>query len=373
MLTETTVADRLHPNWEIRFRYRFLGLTTLLLTALSISSCRFGDRDPDPDVAQQATPVKTEMVRNDSYTMSGPYTQNNLSIYLVHGKSTLDDANLLTLQESMARGTVVVHETQNVESLEVENLSEEKSVFIQAGEIVKGGQQDRVLVTDMILPPKSGSVPIESFCVEHGRWSARGTENSETFASSDYFVADKDLKIAAKGQRSQNDVWEQVEEVQEKLSNSLETDVASEVSESSLQLALEHGEVETEAKAYINALEKIAEGKKDVIGYAFVINGRINSADVYASHGLFTQLWPKLLKSTAIEAVAERDGPLSEEIPTAQTIALFLSDAGKGEAKVYQINEHNRLVTNETDDYLMFESRVGSAGATTIHKNFIVK
>ena len=31
----------------------------------------------------------------------------------------------------------------------------------------------------------------------------------------------------------------------------------------------------------------------------------INSADVYASRALFVKLWPKLLKASAVEAVAE--------------------------------------------------------------------
>ena len=42
-----------------------------------------------------------------------------------------------------------------------------------------------------------------------------------------------------------------------------------------------------------------------VIGYAFAINGKVNSADVYASHELFQKLWPKLLESSAVEAFSE--------------------------------------------------------------------
>jgi hypothetical protein len=62
-----------------------------------------------------------------------------------------------------------------VNELIVENLSDEE-VYIQSGDIVKGGRQDRTLGYDLIVPKKSGKVKITSFCVEHGRWSARGRE-----------------------------------------------------------------------------------------------------------------------------------------------------------------------------------------------------
>ena len=60
----------------------------------------------------------------------------------------------------------------NVNKLAIENVSDQ-DVFVQAGDVVKGGQQDRTLAVDMIVPPKSGKVPIESFCVEQGRWGYR--------------------------------------------------------------------------------------------------------------------------------------------------------------------------------------------------------
>ena len=46
---------------------------------------------------------------------------------------------------------------------------------------MKGGRQDRVVTVSFLLPPKSGKVPLASFCVEQGRWSARGTEKSAHF------------------------------------------------------------------------------------------------------------------------------------------------------------------------------------------------
>ena len=56
----------------------------------------------------------------------------------------------LTLQEAMAKGAVRVHETGNVSELAIENLGEQE-IFVQSGDIVKGGKQDRALVASLIV------------------------------------------------------------------------------------------------------------------------------------------------------------------------------------------------------------------------------
>src|SRR5688572_31326248 len=63
-----------------------------------------------------------------------------------------------------------VYETSDVNELAVENISRQFDVFIQSGDIVKGGKQDRVLAVSIIIAARSGRVKIESFCVESGRW-----------------------------------------------------------------------------------------------------------------------------------------------------------------------------------------------------------
>src|SRR5262249_60528053 len=83
------------------------------------------------------------------------------------------------------------------------------------------GQQDRALALDLIVPPKSGRIPIDAFCVEQGRWSRRGNEAVAAFSASDNALASKDLKIAAKAKRSQGDVWANVGKAQEKLAANL--------------------------------------------------------------------------------------------------------------------------------------------------------
>ena len=81
--------------------------------------------------------------------------------------------------------------------MQIENLGNDE-VFVQSGDIVKGGQQDRVLTVSLLLPPKSGRIPIASFCVEQGRWTARGKEDVKTFATASAVVPSREAKIAMK-------------------------------------------------------------------------------------------------------------------------------------------------------------------------------
>src|SRR5262245_18683704 len=154
------------------------------------------------------------------YTVSGPYTHKNLTIFLLHGSGQSQSRAPMTLQEALKRKLVVVRETGDVKRLTIQNRSNQ-DVFVQAGDIVKGGQQDRALALDLIVPPKSGRIPIDAFCVEQGRWSRRGNEAVTAFEASDNGLASKDLKIAANARNSQSEVWANVSKAQEKLAANL--------------------------------------------------------------------------------------------------------------------------------------------------------
>ena len=101
--------------------------------------------------------------------ISGPYTHENLTIFLFHDPDHLDRGHYVPLRDAMEKKHVIVYETGNVGALEAENLSDTFDVFIQAGDVLKGGRQDRTIAIDFIIPAKSGRVPIPAFCVESGR------------------------------------------------------------------------------------------------------------------------------------------------------------------------------------------------------------
>ena len=126
--------------------------------------------------------------------VSGPHVHANLAVYFVHGTSVGGPVPL-TLQEALAKGQVQVIETGRVNELQIENTGVEQ-VFIQAGDIVKGGKQDRVLTVSFLLPANSGRLPIASFCVEQGRWSARGKEDLAKFSSAGEAMPSREALLA---------------------------------------------------------------------------------------------------------------------------------------------------------------------------------
>src|SRR4051812_31013720 len=153
----------------------------------------------------------------DSLRISTPFTHENLSIYLLHASGKQSATNLLTLREAMEQKKAAVYETGTVQQLSIENLSDQP-VFVQAGDIVKGGKQDRVLTTDLLLPPRSGRLPIASFCVEQGRWTKRGAESADRFNAASATVPTRALKMAVREPQNQGNVWRNVAEARVKLS-----------------------------------------------------------------------------------------------------------------------------------------------------------
>jgi hypothetical protein len=303
--------------------------------------------------------------------LSGPYTHKNLTVYLIHGSDVMEGKTPLTLEEAMERKLVVVHETEDVNELAIENVSQKEEVYVQAGDIVKGGKQDRVLAVDLIVPARSGRMPIDAFCVEHGRWTPRGAELSTRFESSNDYVASKDMKIAAKHSKSQTQVWNEVETSQGKLSAATNSNTASSVSRSSLPLTLENSRVRADSGEYVKVLSEIVEGKPDVIGFLFAINGEINSADTYGSSALFLKLWPKLLKASAIEAVAESDGKdTKREASIADIEAFFETSENATVTDERSVTDRIRMITLETKTSVFLESFDRS---TLLHRNYILR
>jgi hypothetical protein len=281
--------------------------------------------------------------------ISGPFTQSNLSIFLLHGKDTLPTgAKLLTLEEALDQKKLIVHETSDVNELAIENTSTDAEVFVQAGDIVKGGRQDRLIACDMIVPPKSGKIPIASFCCEHGRWQQRGSESAANFGESKKQAGNKDVKLACAAARDQNKVWAKVQEAQTKLAGNVGKPVANAQSPSSYQLTLEDKDLLAKLGSYTKDLKKIAAENADAIGFVIVINGKPAGAEIYGSHALFLKLWPKLIDAAAVDALSEFDAKKRFGVATDKDVANFLIAACKGTEKevVANANPRQQLTSN---------------------------
>ena len=216
-------------------------------------------------------------------------------------------------------------------------------------------------------------MPIAAFCVESDRWSARGSEPPARFGSSDTAVATKDLKLAAKRSNSQTEVWENVKVAQEKIGKNLSLGVLAPASPSSYELAVNNSVVVDNSNDYVKALSAIVRDKHDVIGYVFAINGHVNSADIYASRPLFLKLWPKLLRASAVEAIAELNQTQATEPATSESVRTFLAESERAKGAAKEVTRRVKLVTREDEKNIFFETVDRADKDNWVHRNYIRK
>lgn len=310
-------------------------------------------------------------MNNNPFRISGPFTHANLTVFLVHGEAALFDDPYVTLEEALDRKQVVVGETGTVRVLQIENLGADSDVFVQAGDIVRGGLQDRTFSHDFVVPAKSGAVSVPSFCVEAGRWRRRRAESTREFSSSKYHLMSKKQRLAAKLGLSQGELWNLVAERQAKLSKSLDDDVRDEASFSSLELTLDHAKVREGREAYRQALGSLPDGQNDVVGFAFAVNGHLNSAELYGSNALFRKMWKKLFESAANEALSERDEPQATQPATEADVRALLDACASGPTAVRRVTDRVTTFTRRDAKNVLFETKDDKLPTPWVHRNYI--
>ena len=372
--------------------FKFFAVMALLLLGALAVACIFSSPDTAAPAAGGPAPaVGGPAAATGELRVTGPYTHENLEVYLVHGKEPVPPKReILTLEEALAQKKAVVHETGDVNRLAVENLTADADIFVQSGDIVQGGKQDRVLAMDILLSPKSGKVAIASFCVEQGRWGGRGqatglqpmfrafaNESTTEFISSTAALPTPALKKAVKVAQAQGKVWQEVESCRNALSSNLGARFMSNVltrSTSSLQLMLKGEEIQEAAKKYVDRVIGVIDDKPDVLGFAFAVNGKISSADVYGSHALCKKLWRKMLHASAVEAVTQKkDGAAKTEPVGTDSVLAFLTEAYAKKGKRQHITPRVALVRNEGARHYFFETLDGDNGSAWLHRNYLAK
>ena len=252
------------------------------------------------------------------YRVLPPVTSGNLSIYPVVGGPEYATAQLLTLDEGLRTGAVVVTEAGSMRGLvrpgspippdsgaEVNRLvlinHSERPLLLLAGEIVTGGKQDRVIGMDRIVPPKSGPVDLSVFCVEPGRWVA----SSDHFGTMKSQMAQPSVRVPAMVERNQQSVWNQVGSTLELMARAAPPASPAIHASSSYAKAMDNPEVQKKvgsvAANYDGLLRELR--KVGAKGIVVAINGRIIWADVFASTELLEKYWQKLIRSYAADSL----------------------------------------------------------------------
>lgn len=148
----------------------------------------------------------------DDRLFGSPTVLGNLVVYPVTSKAQVDVGPLVSLDDALAKGQAEVRENNGggtVNQLVIENKGT-VPVFVIAGTVVKGGNQDRQIGQDFIIEPKK-ETPVDAFCVEHGRWNGQrnGQYTSGRFDSSGV-VATSKVRAAGQYKKSQSELWSNV-------------------------------------------------------------------------------------------------------------------------------------------------------------------
>src|SRR6266853_3500089 len=152
-----------------------------------------------------------------------PVVYENIAIFPVVSGSSQDTSSFLTLEAGLASGEVIVSErgaagivrdrggrpvpapeydaSASVNQLVLLNRSK-RPLLLLAGELVSGGKQDRIIGKDRIVPVGAEPLPLDVFCVEHGRWVG----SSSQFSASKTIVHPSVREQAAVEQK-QSEVW----------------------------------------------------------------------------------------------------------------------------------------------------------------------
>src|SRR5579863_1249929 len=175
-----------------------------------------------PAPAPPAPSPKSE----SGWQLLNPVTYENITLFPVVASYNQDTSPFLTLDEGLSTGDVIVSEQgatglvrnrdgrpmpapqyntgSSVNQLVLINRGK-RPVLLLAGELVSGGKQDRIIAKDRIVAPGADPLPLDVFCVEHGRW----TGSSSQFAASKTIVHPSVREKAAVDQE-QTEVWSAV-------------------------------------------------------------------------------------------------------------------------------------------------------------------
>ncbi|MEQ8786821.1 MAG: hypothetical protein RIC55_11005 [Pirellulaceae bacterium] len=225
----------------------------------------------------------------------------------------------------------------DVNRLLVINRSD-RPLYLMPGEIIVGGSQDRTIGQELVIAPGGEPTPIDVFCVEAQRWGGRSSEmtaallaeasqnsaNAATVALSDGATPEQAAKQAGSGKfvasvgnlsraarlavqqaGDQGEVWDKVAVTNAKSG----VQVASG--------AFTHNYVDQRAvqrlEPYLTAIQEPVAGIEQIVGVVVAVNGELQTIDVFESTPLFRKLWPKLLKSYALDAAIAESADASDE------------------------------------------------------------
>ena len=376
--------------------------------------------------AQQRPAVVRSAPLDAHRTLGTPSAFRNLTVFPVFDSSSGRGDAYATLDEGLKAGKVKVKESSDggsVNTLYVTN-SGRKPLYLMAGEVVLGGQQDRTLAQDTIVAPGKTNVPITVFCVEHGRWSGRAEfdHSAPTVAALDIrasamngeFNAVK-AHVAARSAgspgaainnqaapalegrqayrsnrnvnsngaafagdevaKAQQKVWDGVAEKNRKFKIQNQTGTYRDA------LTMKSGDAQKSVPAYVKALSGRLGSDPHLVGVVAAVNGNIIAADIFSEPALFRKLWPKLLRSYAADAVEKTDGAgksTGKKVTlTAANVMTFMANVKNEKLREENDTEDGRRIRYDSKEASVYsllpETKAAGAATKPLHESILRK
>lgn len=230
-----------------------------------------------------------------------PSEHETLRAYGVRWPDHREGARYVTLDEALEDDKLEVTEVDEVgqvPQLKVINKGD-TMVFLMAGEELVGAKQNRVLNVSMMVKANSDQhIPVS--CVEAGRWSYRspkfqsgGTVSHSSLRSLVSQQIGSSYGALGKPVSQQHSVWDEV-------SNKM---LRMESSSPSSELNKMYRDHKEQLDAAVSGLA-VPEG---CTGAVFTVGNRILGLDLFDKPETLTKLWPKLVRSYAIDAFEDQE------------------------------------------------------------------
>jgi hypothetical protein len=291
-------------------------LTLFAALAALFFACQ-SDRQPAANPSNAAAAAGLSLL-----TEANPAWQyENLRLYPIVADAALMDVqngvkHLKTLAEGMKTAGFRITEqkdfgrsnerTYNI--LTVQNKSQD-TIFMMSGDVVTGGNQDRVIARDQAVAPRTVK-NVDVFCVEQGRWQftdSTATPNEKAiYAFRGYYnVASPQVRQAVQRTNNQSEVWAAVARV---------TKANGASSSTSTYAALESA-ADSKAKrdAYLQHFGRHLAQIPNVVGVVAVSGDQVLGVDVFGHNDLFGREYAALLHGFAAEAAASGAQPTMSE------------------------------------------------------------
>jgi hypothetical protein len=304
-----------------------------LCAVLLLSGCQCG-QTTDADSAELS-------LDGADLRVTGPYEHENLAVFLIHADKQVE-GDYLTLDEGLRQNVVKITEMEQeqVGELQLDNQSDQP-LYLQEGERLSGGKQDRIIIASMVVPPHSGMTSVPTFCIEQSRWQER--ESGRAFGyTTNTALAPKGVRGAAKVDGTQTGVWKCVE----KQKDTANARFKAANTNSSANEMLDAPQVRKISEEYGTDLDAALGDQPSAVGVAIVVNGTIEEVNVYPNHQLLRKLYPRLVRSYAVQAAMLKDQAGDQKV-SASDVAAFMRGGEETNRRDRELDSRNNASIRE--------------------------